>query len=321
MKKNKVVIMGYARHGQTAAKIKQLQHLGMDVIVIEPYGQQGCIDALSWQPHQIHWQDQDISVDKLCGVFADALAPDYPYLQSFEQSPDQRLSWDDWYQCFGQQRDRSDTLLSLLLHYEQCGISMINPVSKSHLSRRKPFQIAMMNAAGCQMPATLVSNDPVQAEQFIRAHGDCIIKPAAGGSLTLAANELLATGQLDQLRQAPAIIQQRIYGTDLRVIVIDDKVCSVASIDVPENTIDFRGDPDYEQGRASYSNVRLPEAIAAQCVAAVRKLGLRYSGIDIKQTPDNQYYFLECNSGPMYLDIEHKLQHTITEALCLALLP
>ena len=320
MKKNKVLVIGYQQHTQTAHKISQLKQNNINVITICPYGQQGRLDAIAWHNDRVFWQDQDISADQLAGVFVDALAPEYPYLPSFDQSPNQQLSWDDWFQHYGTQRDRSDTLLSLLLYYEQCGVSMINPVSKSYLSRRKPFQIEMMKSAGCQMPTTLVSNHPERAEQFIKAHGDCIIKPAAGGSLTLSANELMDTGQLQHLTEAPAIIQQRIFGADLRVIVIDDKICSVAKINVPDNTIDFRGDHDYEQGLISYDEVNLPPAVEVQCLAAIKRLGLRFSGIDIKLTDDGQYYFLECNSGPMYLDVERKLQHPITRELCHALL-
>ncbi|MEZ5479064.1 MAG: hypothetical protein R3E95_16755 [Thiolinea sp.] len=170
------------------------------------------------------------------------------------------------------------------------------------------------------MPATLVTNDPLQAAAFIAEQGECIIKPAAGGSLTLSANALLAQGQLDGLRQAPAIIQQRIYGDDLRVMVVDGVVVSCARVELPEPSIDFRGEADYQSGQARYCEVTLPDEIVKRCAAAAQRLGLRFCGIDIKQTADDRYYFLECNSSPIYLDVENKLGHAITSHLCHALL-
>ncbi|MEZ5479065.1 MAG: hypothetical protein R3E95_16760 [Thiolinea sp.] len=42
------------------------------------------------------------------------------------------------------QRDRADSLLGLLLMYEQAGVALFNPPSRSLVSRRKPYQIAVL---------------------------------------------------------------------------------------------------------------------------------------------------------------------------------
>jgi glutathione synthase/RimK-type ligase-like ATP-grasp enzyme len=174
--------------------------------------------------------------------------------------------------------------------------------------------------AGCQLPASLVTNNPLDAQRFIEEYGECIIKPAAGGSLTLSANQLLQNGGLTNLSVAPAIVQQRINGEDLRIVVVNDAVVSCAAIGVPEGTIDFRGEKSYQQGKIAYKEVSLPRLVELQCRRAAALLGLRYTGIDIKHTADNEYYMLECNSSPIYLDVEYKLKHPITEALCMALI-
>ncbi|MGB0848131.1 MAG: ATP-grasp domain-containing protein [Thiolinea sp.] len=319
-KKKTIIVVGYARQTQTAHQIQCFLDLGVEVINIDPHGIDGCYGSLCWQGNQVSWKGHDISPDKIDAVLVCAHAPDYPQQQVFEQNAEQSLNWAEWFQNFGLQRDRSDTLLGLLLAYERAGVKLFNPPSGSLTSRRKPYQISVLQSMQCQMPATLVSNDPETATAFIQANGDCIVKPAAGGSLTLSANELLTTGRLDNLSQAPAIIQQRIYGDDLRVIVVGDKVVSAVAIDVPENTIDFRGDSQYQTGRVSYRAVELPTQVEQQCINAVSALGLKYSGIDIKHTEDDQYYFLECNSSPIYLDVENKMQHKITEHLCRALM-
>ncbi|TXH71239.1 MAG: hypothetical protein E6Q83_03295 [Thiothrix sp.] len=314
-----ILIIGYPQQTQTAHQIKTLQSLGAQVITLDPYGQEGRYASLTWQGQQIIWQDQDISPKNIGAVLVCAQAPDIPTESAFRSNEHQHLTWDTWFQFYGLQRDRSDTLLSLLLFYEQAGVPMFNPPSQTLLSRRKPYQLQQLQAAGCRLPASLVSNDPNAARRFIAEHGECIIKPAAGGSLTLSANQLLEQTGLDRLAMAPAIIQQRIQGEDLRIVVVDGAVVSCAAIGVPAGTIDFRGEQNYQQGKISYTEVSLPRLIELQCRRAAALLGLRYTGIDIKLTAEGEYYMLECNSSPIYLDVEYKLKHPITEALCMAL--
>lgn len=314
-----ILVIGYPQQTQTAHQIQTLQNLGATVISLDPYGQDGSYPAFTWQGQHISWQGQDISSKNISAVLVCAQAPDIPTEAAFRSSPNQQLNWDTWFQHYGLQRDRSDTLLSLLLTYEQAGIPIFNPPSQTLLSRRKPYQLQQLQAAGCHLPATLITNNPTEAKEFITKQGECIIKPAAGGSLTLSANQLLAEGHLDKLTTAPAIIQQRIQGEDLRIVVVNDAVVSCASVGVPQGTIDFRGEQAYQQGKITYKEVSLPRLIELQCRRAASLLGLRYTGIDIKYTPEGEYYMLECNSSPIYLDVEYKLKHPITEALCMAL--
>lgn len=218
------------------------------------------------------------------------------------------------------QRDRSDALFSLLLYYDNLGIPIFNPVSKHHLSRYKPYQIQRLKAAGCLLPPTLISNNPSAATEFIQKHGQCIMKPVAGGALTVSANDLVASGQIEALTHVPAIIQKRIIGKDIRVTMVEDDIISCVVIKVPESSLDFRGGSYYIQGRVHYENYPLPEAIQEQCRRGAKAVGLRYTGIDIRVTPDGEYFMLECNSAPVYLGIEQQMGHPITEKLCKALL-
>jgi glutathione synthase/RimK-type ligase-like ATP-grasp enzyme len=188
-----------------------------------------------------------------------------------------------------------------------------NPPGRSMLVRRKPYQLDVIRGLGCPVPETLITNDPDQASNFLKQYPDAIVKPAGGGALTLNAGELCAE-TLERIRIAPAIFQRRIRGDDIRVIVVGTKVVSSVRILVPPDTIDFRGDANYSQGKIAYEKVRLPEDIDAQCVRICAALGYRYAGIDLKQAEDN-FVFLECNNSPIYLDVENKMGHPITQIL------
>ncbi|MNG02542.1 hypothetical protein D3C84_855740 [compost metagenome] len=55
------------------------------------------------------------------------------------------------------------------------------------------------------------------------------------------------------------------------------------------------------------------------CDHAMKALGLRFSGIDLRLTPEGQFVLIECNSMPAYLDIERKAVAPITDGLIQAL--
>lgn len=318
MNQPNVLVVGYPTQIQTSHQLKSLKQFNITPIIIDPYGSNGDYAPLSWSEDKIIWDSNTLIIQNIMSVLLCNHAPDIPTEDSFFNHSRQCLSWPEWFQFYGLQRDRSDTLLGLLLSLEHLGIPCYNPPSKSHLSRRKPYQLHLMRSVGCKVPPTLITNNPEAAAEFITSQGDCIVKPAAGGTLTLSANELLAQGDLHKLA-APAIFQKRIRGRDIRVIVIDQEVISSAIIDIPEDTLDFRGDEDYQNGRAQYIEITLPHEVQKQCLKAAEVLGLKFTGIDIRITPDNEYYLLECNSSPIYLDVEYKLGHPITEKLVQAL--
>jgi len=311
--------MGYPSITQTAHQISLLQQAGAEVITIDPYEDNGIYAHIAWHNDKIYWQQIDISPQHIQAILAPALTPEFPQQEVFEQSPTQSLDWAEWYRASCSQRDRSDTLLGLLLMYENAGVPVYNPPSSSITSRRKPYQLSVLRHTGCPLPETLITNDYAQAKEFIAAHKDIILKPASGGALTLTP-EQISEQVLQRVREVPAIFQQRIRGGDIRVMVVNGKVVSAAKINVADDTLDFRGDEHYQQGKISYTEIELPNETAHLCRQLTQNLGLKIGGIDLKHTKEGEFYFLECNSSPIYLDVEIKLGHGITQAICDALL-
>ncbi len=311
--------MGYPSLSQTHHQIKLLQQAGAEVINIDPYEKQGIYAPIIWHNDEIFWDKCNISPQYIQAVLVPTMAPTFPQQEVFEQSDQQALNWQDWFRASCCQRDRSDTLLSLLLMYEQAGVPVYNPSSASIISRRKPYQLSILRKTGCPLPETLITNDYQAVKKFIKKHQDIILKPASGGALTLTP-EQINEEILKKVREVPAIFQQRIRGDDIRVMVLNGKVISAAKINVPDDTLDFRGNEQYQQGYISYSEIQLPDKIKHLCRQLTRNLGLRIGGIDLKHTKDNEFYFLECNSSPIYLDVEIKLGHPISQTICNALL-
>lgn len=256
----------------------------------------------------------EIRIDNLGAVLIRNLGSEWPGRAAFDGQDDSRLSFAEWFPRACLQRDRHDTLLGLLMALEDSGVPLFNPPRSSFLARRKPYQLHLLRDAGCPTPHTMITNDSEQARAFLDSVGGAIAKPAAGGATTLAGEEL-DDGALAKLRAAPAMFQERVYGADLRVVVLDGDIISAAAIDVPPDTVDFRRHSAYQAGTAAYTTVELPPKVERMCNAASQRLGLRFAGFDIKRTQNGEHIFLEANSSPIYFDQESKTGHPITQRL------
>jgi glutathione synthase/RimK-type ligase-like ATP-grasp enzyme len=303
----KILVVGYPADTQTAHQINKLRDRGADVRVIPA--------DLSPGEVSFSWEEENIVIDgnaigQVDAALIRSLPPIYLDSGAFVQPQD----WPSYFYQFCLQRDRSDTLLGFLLSLESSGIPCWNPPSDSLLVRRKPYQFHTIRSLGCPVPETLITNNPEDAIDFLKRYPDSIVKPAAGGALTLDAAEI-PHKELEKIRMAPAIFQKRIRGDDIRVIVVGNKIASSACILVPPDTIDFRGNNEYAQGNISYEEVILPDAIQQDCLRICAALGYRYGGLDLKRVDKNQFVFLECNNSPIYLDVENKLGHPITDIL------
>jgi glutathione synthase/RimK-type ligase-like ATP-grasp enzyme len=61
--------------------------------------------------------------------------------------------------------------------------------------------------------------------------------------------------------------------------------------------------------------VELPPAIAIACRKLTHRLRLLFAGIDLKRTPDDDYYCFEVNPSPAFLFYERGAGQPISGAL------
>jgi glutathione synthase/RimK-type ligase-like ATP-grasp enzyme len=196
------------------------------------------------------------------------------------------------------------------------GVTLVNGPHAASVMQYKPFQLHALRSLGARVPRTLISNDPVAIRAFHAEVKDVIFKPVMGGAVTRPL-DAEALERLEDVVSSPVIFQERVRGDDLRVMLVGDEVVSCVAIQTPEQHLDFRADPVYSEGQASYREVPLPEPVQRFCRQAARACGLTFAGIDIKHQGD-QYVFLEFNSSPIYLDVELKLGHPISRAIARA---
>jgi hypothetical protein len=189
----------------------------------------------------------------------------------------------------------------------------VNGWNAVQLHQTKPVQLAMVAQLGVPIPRSLITNAPQPLLQFAKRHPRSIFKPVQGGAHTrrLTAGQLTAEN-LENLKIAPVSIQEEIPGTNVRAFVAGGRVlaCEIATAEV-----DFRDD-----GAQRITPHRLSTGQEAACRAIAKALGLVWTGIDFRLTPDGRYVFLEANPSPMFMGFEELSGLPLTDALAALLL-
>jgi hypothetical protein len=185
----------------------------------------------------------------------------------------------------------------------------------------KPAQLAAAEAAGLEVPPTLISCVPEDARAFLLEMGDrpVIQKPLRPTEASWRPTRFVTPADLDRLddlRLAPAILQAYVPGTDVRVTAVAGRLFATA-IDAREtgSPQDFR--PVYAQSRVSAC--RLPAEVERGVQALLVALGLSYAAIDFRRTDDGRYLFLEANPAGQWLFLEDRTGQPITRAVADAL--
>ena len=89
----------------------------------------------------------------------------------------------------------------------------------------------------------------------------------------------------------------------------------MSQVEIPSRPIDYRLGDEYRAGRQRYLEVSLPPDVQALAVRVAALCRHTLAGIDIKRDANGDYFVLESNSAPIYLDIEQKLGHPISATM------
>lgn len=251
----------------------------------QPGTQTGCLtlsggNKLSFQDiHSVFWRS-------LSGA----------YIPALEDSNQQRIAFND----------SMSTLRSLI---QACPARWINSWQAYQFHQEKPLQLSKVKQIGIKIPKTLISNDPKQVTEFSRSQEKAIFKPVYGGAHTQFVTEThLDSKRLSlALSLSPVTIQEYIPGTNIRSYVIGE---SIYSAEIRSHSLDFR-----EDGHAELIPVTLPEAVRQQCLTIMKVLMLKWTAIDWRLLPTDEYVFLEANPSPMFLHFEQQTGFPITNEL------
>ena len=173
-------------------------------------------------------------------------------------------------------------------------------------ANNKLFQLRLAPRFGLRVPETIVTRSLEEAQRFWRSHhGKIVTKPLSVGYVetldgVMEAQILTSEVRAEHLRdpeilaRCPTILQQRVQrGVDVRVTVVDRKVCALAvSSPGRETPVDIRQDG---MSDLVYEPVSLPATVCANLLNLCHHLELRFAAVDFIRSCDDEWYFLEVN--------------------------
>jgi hypothetical protein len=176
----------------------------------------------------------------------------------------------------------------------------------------KPYQLRAVAAAGFAVPPTLVTNDPDRVEAFLREHGEVIVKSTSGVRSRVRRVGPADAARLADVTACPTQFQRRVPGTDVRVHVVGAEVFAV---EVDSDADDYRYARALGHRDPVLTAIDLPADVSARCLGLAKRLGLPVAGIDLRRTPDGEWYCFEVNPSPGFTYYESKTGQPIAAAI------
>ncbi len=245
------------------------------------------VDGRSLSPAAVYVRD----------LYATALSPWIDFSDEMEQN---------WRRTLVALREKGQLLFSLLARWAELGIPFYNPPAPEW-RLAKPFQLALLEQAGLPVPATLWTNDPGKVRDFA-SQQRVIYKPVAGGAATKELlPEDLTEERLHKLAGAPVTFQQLLPGDNFRVYCLDGEV--IEAFRITSEAIDFR------QNDEVVERTQISDEVAKQCLRAAEVIGLRWTGMDLREDGTGTLRFLELNSSPMFLGFDARAGTDVLGAL------
>lgn len=171
----------------------------------------------------------------------------------------------------------------------------------------KPEQLLLARRRGLAVPETRISSDGEVLND--RSIAGWVAKPVLGGGHCRPLAELLAETELRRgASAAPAIVQPRLPGPDLRIYGVKG---SLFAFELRSDALDYRADP-------AVRITALPEppaALAGPLGALAGDLGLDWFAADLKADAEGAWTFLEINNQPMFAAFDEVSDGEICRAI------
>jgi len=194
--------------------------------------------------------------------------------------------------------------ISLLEHFEDTGIYVMNPAYSFRRAKDKYATLTALDKAGIRVPRTFVGENLEAAVNFVDEVGDVVIKPLIGargmGSIRAGHTELTYRAikfihQLGQVLYVQEMIEKP--NRDIRAFVIGGKVIGAMYRYIPSNVDGEWRTNVHGGGEAEFTKLN-PEY--EECaIKTAEVLNLDYTGVDIIETKDGPCV-IEANAAPSW---------------------
>ena len=196
--------------------------------------------------------------------------------------------------------------------------SWINDPVRDQIAGRKAYQLKVAQEVGLRIPATVITNDPVEARRFVDARGyrEIVYKSFSSTEEEWRETRLLREEEmhlLDHVQHAPVIFQHYVEARyDLRITAVGERLFPAA---IHSQQTEYKVDSRIDIGSAKVEGVEIPDEVEERLLELKRRLGLVFGAIDMRLTPGGDYVFLEINPAGQFMYIEAATGLPIAKAM------
>lgn len=239
------------------------------------------------------------TIDKWSAVWVRYLPPLFP-------NPSATLS------VLGIQKQRAirSFILQWLKRQSMAGVSVFPPLNEGTYDQFKISDLQLAKSANLNTPITACVSHLQAAQEFIEHQSaELIVKPIIGGQYAEALSQIdLAQWFQDY---GPLILQEYIKGPSCRVLFFKGIGMS-AFISSEHHKVDWRAATQESSPPMRWSPLQLPDTLTDKLSCFFNLSQLDIASIDMIMS-DDQFYFLEANTTPSWLDLPVPFADKITQ--------
>ncbi|NER81469.1 MAG: hypothetical protein F6K42_18260 [Leptolyngbya sp. SIO1D8] len=299
-----ILLCGIPSEPPLAMVIEAVQALGLPYVVFNQRNFANASFLFEFKGGQLSgWLEIDDSgypLEQIEGVYVRLM--DYQMLPEFRELPEN-----------SENRRYAAALHEALTRWaEITPARVVNRMAPMASNGSKPFQAQLIKPYGFAVPETLITNDPDEVRAF-RAHHERIIYKSISGVRSIVqvfSDEDLE--RLEHVRFCPTQFQVCVEGPEVRVHVVGDEVFATQ---VHSKATDYRYARQQIGQPATLEPIKLDPELADRCVRLSKGLGLAFSGIDLRLSPDGLIYCFEVNPCPGYSYYEANTGQPISAAV------
>lgn len=179
-----------------------------------------------------------------------------------------------------------------------------HPETMDRIASNNLYQQQVARRVGLMTPMTLLSNDPESVINFSSQKNGLLLKSIGYTKLDDEGRYFLYSQHISHeeiKRSVPAICRCPVFSQEYvekryehRVMVLGNRIlsCRIDSQASEATKVDWR---HYDFGKVEHLQVKLPDKVEEQLHQFMDAIGLKYGAIDLIETPDGNFVFLEVN--------------------------
>jgi glutathione synthase/RimK-type ligase-like ATP-grasp enzyme len=247
----------------------------------------------------LRYGTQEVALSDVCSVYVRQMGTfdrsRQPSLRAEEHRPADHES-----QCF------------LLAFADTLPALVVNRPAAVSSNASKPYQQQIIARYGFKVPRTLVTTVPHEVHPFYEeCNGRVIYKSVSYQRSIVRRMTPDDLQRLEQVRSCPTQFQEYIAGVDIRVHTVGRRVFAT---EIMTNATDYRY-AGREGATRVMRGVEIPADVAERCLRLADGLGMVMSGIDLRRSPEGEYYCFEVNPSPAFTFYQNCTGQRIGDAL------